>query len=110
MLETSNNQFGFLNLKKVPLNKNSVTIVSIVIIGIIIAFGSVWFFVQNKNLKNADLTEPSNNTQLDNQYSDQNQSEENFGSVLPNFEEKIEGNLKIYTNFSKGIQFAYNKA
>ena len=92
MLETSNNQFGFLNLKKVPLNKNSVTIVSIVIIGIIIAFGSVWFFVQNKNLKNADLTEPSNNTQLDNQYSDQNQSEENFGSVLPNFEEKIEGN------------------
>ena len=77
MLETSNNQFGFLNLKKAPLNKNSVTIVSIVIIGIIIAFGSVWFFVQNKNLKNADLTEPSNNTQLD-QYSDQNQSEENF--------------------------------
>jgi len=77
VLETSNNQFGFLNLKKAPLNKNSVTIVSIVIIGIIIAFGSVWFFVQNKNLKNADLTEPSNNTQLD-QYSDQNQSEENF--------------------------------
>jgi hypothetical protein len=110
MLETNNSQFGFLNLKKVPLNKNLVIIVSIVIIGTIIIFGSIWFFVQNKNPKNADLTEQSNNTQLDNQYSDQNQSEENFGSVLPNFEEKIEGNLKIYTNFSKGIQFAYNKA
>jgi len=97
-------------LKKVPLNKNLATIVSIVIIGIIITFGSVWFFVQNKNPKKADLTEQSNNTQLDNQYSDQNQSEENFSSVLPNFEEKTEGNLKIYTNFSKGIQFAYNKA
>jgi len=110
MLETNNNQFGFLNLKKVPLNKNLATIVSIVIIGIIITFGSVWFFVQNKNPKKADLTEQSNNTQLDDQYSDQNQSEENFSSVLPNFEEKIEGNLKIYTNFSRGIQFAYNKA
>jgi hypothetical protein len=110
MLETNNNQFGFLNLKKVPLNKNLATIVSIVIIGIIITFGSVWFFVQNKNPKKADLTEQSNNAQLDNQYSDQSQSKENFSSVLPNFEEKTEGNLKIYTNFSRGIQFAYNKS
>jgi len=110
MLETNNNQFGFLNLKKVPLNKNLVTIVSIVVIGIVVIFGSVWFFVQNKNPKNADFAEQSNNTQLDNQYGDQNQSEENFSSVLPNFEEKIEGNLKIYTNFARGIQFAYNKA
>jgi|GEM_PF-1454241 hypothetical protein len=110
MFKTNNNQFGFLNLKKVPLNKNLVTIVSIVIIGIIITFGSVWFFVQNKNSKNTDLTEQSSNTQLDNQYGDQNQSEDNSSSVLPNFEEKIEGNLKIYTNFSRGIQFAYNKA
>ena len=110
MFETNNNQFDFLNLKKVSLNKNLVTIVSIVVIGIIIIFGSVWFFVQNKNSKNADLAEQSNNTQLDNQYSDQNQSEENFSSVLPNFEEKTEGNLNIYTNFARGIQFAYNKA
>jgi hypothetical protein len=97
-------------LKKVPLNKNLAIIVSIVAIGIVVIFGSVWFFVQNKNPKNADFAEQSNNTQLDNQYGDQNQSEDNSSSVLPNFEEKIEGNLKIYTNFSRGIQFAYNKA
>jgi len=68
------------------------------------------FFVQSKDAKNTTTTEQPNNTQQNDQYDNQDQSTEDSNLTKENFKERVEDNLKNYTNSSRGIQFAYNKA
>ncbi len=93
--------------KKIRINKNVAIISGVVIISLLL--GGVWFFVQNKNTKPAEVVEQPNNMQQDTQHN-QDQPEGNSSSAGQNFDERVGGEVKIYSNFSRGIQFAYNKS
>jgi len=114
-------------------NKYAKYSLAIIIIGTItvvaILSSSIWLFVQNKNARNTNIVGEPNNSQSDGQYNpDQPEEDKNTDNSQPdgqdkrgqtgeelnlislNFDERVEGNLRIHTNYSRGIQFAYNKA